>query len=190
MPGTPRYCSRDCKAEAQRRQKPVDREWLYQKYVVEGLGAPEIAQIVGRDEKRVWEWLKGYKIPTRSRGGASSSGSFKKGQPSAFLGRRGLRGADAPNWKGGITPERQAFYANDEWKASVRAVWQRDNDICQRCKLDFRTVDRSQVTFEIHHIVSFAVKELRCELSNLVLLCEGCHDWIHSRANVNKEFLQ
>jgi hypothetical protein len=218
-PGTPRYCSRDCKAEAQRRQKPVDREWLYEKYIVEGLGAPEIAHLVGRDEKRVWEWLKGYKIPTRPRGGASSPGSFKKGQSSAFAGHRhteqardavrqarfrdgrvpylkdgkhhlkGKRGAETPNWKGGITPEHARVYDSQEWKEAVKSVWKRDNATCQRCGKHHNTV-QSRGTFDIHHIIGFEVIELRCVVSNLVLLCEPCHYWVHSNENTRKDFLQ
>jgi len=33
------------------------------------------------------------------------------------------------------------------------------------------------------------VVETRCDINNLVLLCESCHYWVHSSANTNKEFI-
>jgi 5-methylcytosine-specific restriction endonuclease McrA len=30
---------------------------------------------------------------------------------------------------------------------------------------------------------------LRAEPDNLVLLCEACHRWVHSRANIGRVFL-
>lgn len=61
------FCSLDCKGEWQRNQKPYDRDWLYQKYVVEGLSTYQIAKIVDRNPKQVYAWLKGYGIPIRER---------------------------------------------------------------------------------------------------------------------------
>jgi 5-methylcytosine-specific restriction endonuclease McrA len=214
----PRFCSKACKGEMQRRSKPVDREWLYQKYVVEGLDCTQIAALVQRNSKRVWEWLRDYGIPTRGRG-TTGNGRHTKGikpnitpegreRKSAALraarladGRvpylrkdgthamRGRRGADTPNWKGGITPERTAVYGSLEWKAAVKAVWRRDNATCQRCRKHHNTAT-NRGTFDIHHIVSFAVAELRCEVNNLVLLCEECHYWVHSADNVNRDFIR
>lgn len=216
------FCSISCKAEWQRQQKPATKEWLYQKYIVEGLNCTEIAKIVNRDSKGVWNWLKGYGIPTRPRGGHTSPGAFKKGQPSAFRGRklteehkqavREARQKDGripalingkhwlhvytdrkpASWKGGITPERQVLYASAEWKEAVKTVWERDNGICQRCNLDARSVHGKKLrsrTFCIHHKISFMCKEERVNTANLVLLCRPCHLWVHSNANVGKEFL-
>jgi hypothetical protein len=220
----PRFCSNPCKWEWERNNRnfPVTREWLYQKYIVETLGCPDIAKIVGCDPTTVHYWLETYGIPRRSRG-ANIPQQFKKGHKPWMEGRhhsdeakrkvgeasrergavpylrngvhfnKGKRGAVVANWKGGITPERQAFYRSEEWKEAVKVVWKRDNGICQRCGLDHRTVDRKSPTyrkFQIHHILSFAVVERRCDPSNLVLLCDKCHRFIHSKKNVNKEFIQ
>lgn len=216
MPGTPRYCSRDCKAEAQRRQKPVDREWLYQKYIVEKLDCTQIGKMVNRDPKSVWNWLRDYKIETRKRG-TTDNWKYSIGKPHNITpegrkklsdqaraarladGRKpylkngvhhlkGKRGADTPNWKGGITPERAKVYDSREWKEAVKAVWKRDNAMCQKCGKHHNTAE-NRGTFDIHHIVSFEIVELRCTVSNLVLLCEDCHYWVHSNANTEREFL-
>jgi hypothetical protein len=101
----------------------------------------------------------------------------------------GMSGAKSPTWKGGVTPERQSFYTTDEWKETVKTIWQRDNATCQECgkrKDEFRSIQ-----FDIHHIVSFADnKELRAEPSNLVLLCRPCHLWVHSNENTDKKFIK
>lgn len=102
---------------------------------------------------------------------------------------KGKRGAETPNWKGGVTPERQRVYGTEAWKAAVKLVWQRDDARCRRCDLDYRTVDRKQVRFQVHHIKSFAIRERRLDPGNLVLLCGPCHRFVHSRANTAKEWI-
>jgi 5-methylcytosine-specific restriction endonuclease McrA len=210
-----KFCGNECKFAWQRKDKPSN-EWLYQKYIVEGLTAKEIAKIVKRNDKRVWEWLRDARIPTRPRGHNVSE--FRKGKPSTFKGKKhteenkqaqrerrlrdghvpylkngvhwlkGRKGDASPNYKGGITPERQAFYGTPEWKKTAGLVWRRDRATCQRCGI--QKYNEEGIPLDIHHITSFAVKELRLELSNLILLCEKCHYWVHSRKNINKEFIK
>lgn len=193
------------------------REWLEQKYLIEMLDANAIGRLVGRDGKTIWSWLRKLGIKTRPRGGNTAT-QFKPGQTSAFKGRRhtpelrarlsaiakaqgrvpydpaigsymkGKRGSQVPNWKGGITPERQAFYSTAEWKEAVCKVWKRDNATCQRCGV--RNEGKRRYAFDVHHIVSFAFRPLRSEETNLVLLCERCHYWVHSPANVGRLFIK
>jgi hypothetical protein len=101
---------------------------------------------------------------------------------------KGKRGSEVPTWKGGVTPERQAFYSSAEWKVAVKAVWKRDNATCQRCGK--RSQRGERFAFDIHHIVTFAYAPLRAKPSNLVLLCEDCHYWIHSNENVDNLFIK
>lgn len=102
---------------------------------------------------------------------------------------KGRKGALHHNYKGGHTPERQKLQPSDKWKAVVRFVWRRDNAICQKCGLDHRTIKRSDIKFHIHHIYSFSDYELlRTNSDNLVLLCESCHRWVHSKENIEHEF--
>ena len=93
----------------------------------------------------------------------------------------GKTGEANPNWKGGVTPERQALYSSLEWAEVVKVVWARDKAICQRC---------GEPGKHIHHIVSFAVPELRADADNLILLCRDCHSWVHSRKNTEGEFVK
>lgn len=212
------FCNTKCKAAWQQSQKTATKEWLIQKYITEEMDCTQIAGLVQRDAKSVWNWLKGFGIPTRERGFASSATWMKPGKVSLFKGHRhteenkarmsqlaiesgrvpfdknvgpplkGKRGADVPTWRGGVTPERQAFYSSTEWKAAVRMVWKRDDATCQKC-LTRKNSDRSK-QFDIHHIVAFANRTLRAELSNLVLLCEACHYWVHSAKNTDQLFIK
>jgi hypothetical protein len=195
----------------------LEKEWLHQKYIIEGLSMVDIGRMVDRDPKTILHWMRKYEIPTRPRG---TLDNFKGKRRTEFhqteqvkerlrnfakeTGKvpylrnghhfnKGKRGAVVANWKGGITPERQAFCRSNEWKEAVKEVWKRDNGICQRCGLDHRTIDRKSPTyrkFPIHHIISFAVVELRADPSNLVLLCHDCHMFVHSRKNSGRQFIK
>ena len=192
---------------------------LAELYTTQGLGCPQIGRLYERDPKTVLFRLRRAGIPTRKRGTDPALWFIKGGDPRSFSGtkhsvetkaklaiaskdrkpwlRNGVHWLHTvppeqnPNWNGGSTPERQEFYRSGEWKAAVKAVWRRDNATCQCCGLDSRTVDRSTTdTFPIHHIVSFAVRELRAAVDNLVLLCRPCHLWVHSNANAEKKFIK
>ena len=212
------FCDFQCKGRWQSKQHPVSNEWLRQKYITEGLDCVQIGKLVERDAKSVWTWLKIAGIPTRPRG-SDVRQHFIKGQKNPFEGRRhteetkqrmreiaiatgrvpydpavgsymkGRKGSLATNWKGGITPERQAFYLTEEWKEAVKIVWARADAKCERCGKHHNIAER-RGTFDIHHIVSFAVRELRATPTNLALLCADCHSFVHSRKNVKREFLK
>lgn len=209
------FCTRACADEWTRRDKPTT-EWLRSKYIDERLTANDIARIVKRDPKRVWEWLKQAEIPTRPRGSYSSE--MFNGKPSGFRGKkhspesiakmtaarrrtpreayagnghylRGKRGELNPNWKGGHSPERAKFYGTPEWKLAARTVWGRDLGTCQNCGAQAYRTKNPHERWHIHHIDGFANVELRAELTNLVLLCPKCHRWVHGNSNPERKFL-
>lgn len=209
----------ECKSAYQRLAKPVNKEWLEEHYINQRLDTTQIGIMVHRDPKSVWNWLKDFGIPTRSRGHGMTTERQSLAMTGVNLGRKlsaatrkkmsehakrtgrvpydpkigsymkGKKGANTPNWKGGVTPERQAFYATPEWKICVKAVWQRDNAVCRRCGLDNRTILRGTIRFELHHVDSFVVVERRADPSNVLLLCHGCHKWVHSKKNKRRIFL-
>lgn len=215
------FCDKQCKGKWQALQREnlgFTREWLEDQYFTQGKGAYQIGREIGRNGKRVWEWLRDYGIKTRPRG-SDINQQFKKGHESAFKGLKhtdkvkeqlkqlrikdghvpylkngvhhlkGKKGDETPNWRGGCSPERQSFYSSIEWVNSVKYVWKRDNAICQRCG-KYHNTEESRGKFHIHHIESFMNREKRADIDNLVLLCRTCHLWIHSRININKEFLK
>ena len=154
-----------------------DKDWLRAEYVDAHRSAFDIAQQFGVTENAILHWLRKLGIPTRT---MSETRAIKHwGLSGPANGMFGKTGDANPNWRGGCTAGRQAFYCSREWAGAVQAVWFRDLARCQRCGEDGE---------HIHHIVSFAVVELRTEVDNLVLLCRSCHHWVHSRENVNGEY--
>ncbi len=210
------FCNISCKAAYQKLARPVTKEWLRQKYAVEGLTCPQIGLLTSRNPKAVWGWLKDFGIPTRPRGcnvgQLPKDGSQFKGKHHTPATKESIRQArlrdghvpylkngkhwmagkpkeEHPNWKGGATPERQSFYSSPEWAECVKAVWKRDDAKCRKCGLDNRTVLRGMIKFHIHHVDSFAIRERRAVLENLVLLCGDCHRWVHSKRNKKSLFI-
>ena len=96
-------------------------------------------------------------------------------------------GINNHSWKGGITPERQVFNKSVDWKNAVSAVWKRDKATCQNC---LKKQIYKEKSFEVHHIISFKYKELRAAIDNLVLLCNPCHGFIHSKKNLDRRFIK
>lgn len=168
------FCNTNCKGEWQRENlKPlgVTKEWLVQKYEIEGLDCAEIGRLVRRDTKRVWEWLRDYNIPTRTRG-TSTKKQWVQGNrvhPGGYAhsdatktrirqlalsdgrvpyltkdGTHYMLGRNGPNhhgWQGGLTPEREAISRTQEWADAVKAVWARADAKCERCGSDHRAID-------------------------------------------------
>jgi len=167
-------------------QKFREKDWLWQKYVEEELSMGDIASMFNVTEGAIKFWLDKHQIPKRT---VQEARQVKKW---------GLDGPDNPmwnkkgelnhNWKGGVTPERQSFYMSREWKDACSFVWQRDQATCQRCGLNKK--EQRDMPFHIHHIISFENKELRAKTGNLALLCECCHQFVHSRRNKANEFIR
>lgn len=194
------------------------KEWLENEYLIKKRTCNDIAKELKKDPKTIWSWLKKYKIQTRPRGGESSSGSFKKGS-SIWVGKKhsletkekmrqnrlndghvpylkdgvhwlkNINTENHPNYKGGLTPERQSFYSSQIWSDIVKQVWKRDKAICQMCGKNHNE-ENNRGNFHIHHIISFQITEFRSNLSNLILLCKECHLFIHSKKNINKKYIK
>lgn len=236
----PVFCSMSCKAESQKTAKPISRERLFQLYAVDGMGTYQISQLVHRDPKRVFEWLRDFGILTRKRRWEVTPGrkpyhdrawlehEYVRNARSAsdiasgcdvsennilfFLHKLGIprremdeirahkywgtsgaanpmygvTGDRNPNWRGGITPERQSFYISDEWRKASQFVWKRDDATCQKCGIQADV----GIELHIHHKVSFGNRLLRAEPSNLILLCKSCHQFVHSSKNLKGQFIE
>ena len=171
------------KGQHWREHRPYwEKDWLYNEYVVKGRSLGEIAAEYNITEPAIRFWARKHGIPTRT---TSEARKIKHwGVSGVENGMHGATGDKNPNWKGGVSPERQSLYSSQEWSDAVKFVWKRDNATCQRCGKQ----KLSDECFHIHHIITFAVKELRAAPSNLVLLCKECHNFVHSTKNINKEF--
>jgi len=164
-----------------RQHKPYwDKDWLYREYSDHKRSAADIAKDFGVTENAILFWLDKHGIKRRTTSEARTVkrwGSFGKENP-----MYGHTGKKNPNWRGGCTPDRQAFYSSEEWGKVVQKVWARDEYRCQLC-------GASEHGLHIHHIIPFSEKAHRADPDNLVLLCRKCHNFVHSTRNVEGVFL-
>lgn len=172
------------KGEHWRTPKPFwKKEWLYDEYIIKGKSSSEIANEMQCTDNNILFWLQKHKIKTRN---VSEARKLKywgsSGEDNPMFNKRG---ESNPHWKGGITPERQLFYTSQEWKDACAFVWKRDEEKCRRCFIK----KEEGLPFVIHHIIPFRNKETRADVSNLLLLCKVCHDWVHSKKNTKSEFI-
>lgn len=166
------------------RQPHWDKCWLENKYHNEKMSIPEIAKICNCTDSNISFWLKKHGIKGRT---LSEARAIKYwGSEGDKNGMYGVKNEKNPNWKGGISSERAKFYSSEDWKKVVPIIFKRDNYLCQKCGTTHKNKDNA---LHIHHIVSFKEKELRCNTSNLILLCQKCHSWVHSKKNTSKEFI-
>lgn len=168
-----------------RSRKPYwDKQWLNNEYVGNSKSASQIAKEQNCHENNIFFWLYRHGIKTRS---TSEARQIKYwGQSGVDNPMWNKKGELNPNYKGNITPERQSFYVSQEWKKACSAVWKRDRAVCRRCGIKKET----DMPFHIHHIKGFKDKELRADINNLILLCEMCHQWVHSKGNKKNDYIQ
>ena len=85
---------------------------------------------------------------------------------------RVLRGANGPNWQGGLTARHDELRKSVDFKLWREAVFERDNYTCQDCG--------KKQKIQPHHLLSFSkYPEKRFEVSNGVTLCISCHGKRH-----------
>ena len=89
-----------------------------------------------------------------------------------------FRGSNNPNWNAALTDEERDLrkhrgdHCYKEWR---RAVYERDNFTCQKCK-------KRGGDLNVHHIENFsACPHLRYEVDNGITFCEACHTNFHKR---------
>lgn len=194
----------------------LNRDWLYDQYVNQQRSTYDIAKIVHRNAKRVYEKLREFGIQTRKRGEnlRGPDNFMQSGKPNPFAGKkhsdetrkilsekasipkphlRGSRngmfgrcGAKNPRWIDGSSPERQTLYARSFWKELTRIVYERDKYQCVRCSSPHTNNNR----LHAHHIQPWAGNpDSRFDLRNIVTLCQTCHQWVHSKQNTKLLFL-
>lgn len=148
-----------------------NREWLYEQYVTQRQTVEQVAERCETTKEVILGALRKFDIPRR-------------GNSDAQLGRQA--GENNPAWKGGTTPERQRLYRAGHWQELVKQIYERDGYTCQRCGAP-KTARRG---LHAHHLAPWAdAPALRFDHANLITLCRTCHEWVHSTANIEREFL-
>ena len=84
-----------------------------------------------------------------------------------------ISGPNHPNYRGGVTLERDLIRGSIEYKEFQQGVFNHDNWCCKKC-------NKHGGILVAHHILNFADHlELRFEVSNGITFCPDCHNLFH-----------
>lgn len=160
------------------------REWLVHEYIERQRSAGDIAKEAGCTDGNILFWLNKHGIPRRD---VSSARSIKHwGAVGAANPMFGKTGSLNPRYVDGSSPDRQRSYVQAKGREFLKAVYARDEYRCRRCG----AAKSGPRSIHAHHIKPWAGNpDLRFDTSNAVTLCRACHLWVHSRANVAREWL-
>ena len=158
-----------------------DRDYLYDLYINKELSSADIAIKFNVTDGNILYWLRKHGIHRRTIAEARDVKYW--GSPGDTNGMSGRFESLNPNYKGGITPLRQAVYANAEWKALSSSVLKRANGHCERC-------GKPCELLHIHHIIPLQDGgEILCNEDELKVICPKCHGYIHSKNNISRELI-
>lgn len=159
-------------------------EWLRAHYVQQGLSTGDIAALAGVTDAAIIFWLDKHGIPRRT---VSAARALKHwGAAGVANPMHGKVGALNPRYVDGSSPERQRMYARGEGRKFICSVLARDGYCCRRCSAP----KAGRRSLHVHHVQPWAGNAaLRFDASNAVTLCRSCHSWVHSAANVSREWL-
>jgi 5-methylcytosine-specific restriction endonuclease McrA len=96
----------------------------------------------------------------------------------------GLRAILNKGRGGGRRSREMNFYKKPAWLSKRKNVLRRDGYLCQECKRYGKTTPAT----EVHHIIPLEwcliyYVALALESSNLISLCNKCHDKMHDRVS-------
>jgi hypothetical protein len=152
-----------------------DQAWLEREYVDKKRACTEIASEAGCTPNAIYFWLEKHGIPRRDAASAARVSKNRKPLVGASNPMYGKRGPLNKNWKGGVTPLRQAMYSSPRWRRVAAIVRKRDK-CCRLCS------HWGVGEMEIHHIIPFGdAPLLATDPNNLILLCTTCHRKIQGR---------
>lgn len=135
-------------------RRKIDKDWLYQKYVVERLTGNEFYEEYGISPMLLYSrikefgfkreriaWNKGKKMDGKYRKKISKivkklwqNKKYREKLIKAHEKRVLGKGDKHPNWKGGITPAVMKVRNSKKMKKWRKQVFERDNYICVLCK--------------------------------------------------------
>jgi hypothetical protein len=168
-----------------REPKPYwERDWLAREYTERKRSAAEIAAQFGTCENNILFFLAKHGIPRRT---ISETRLVKKwavrGSANGMFGRCGDKN---PRWIDGSSAARYRTGTTSFLKDLIRAVHDRDGWRCVRCGKSHCLHGR----LHTHHIKPWAGNpDCRLLMINIISVCQQCHNWIHSKQNVNCEYL-
>ncbi len=143
-------------------KKYRDKEWLNQKYWVEGMKMDDIADLCegSVSDSTIRRWLNNFDLGTRDRGHPD------------VLEQRIREGEDCHNWKGGVSRDASEYLekrrsAKGDWRTNRLRALERDEYTCQAEGCD-------EDTNLVHHVTPIMDGGTN-ELGNLMTCCRSCH---------------
>jgi len=90
----------------------------------------------------------------------------------------GKRGKLAPNWKGGISEEKNSIRSSAKMKEWRVKVFQRDGYNCRRCGQHGGQLEAHHGCFPVRKLIKTKFEKYLYELQNGITLCKRCHNLI------------
>ena len=189
-----------------RTRTKMDREWLYEQYVILGRSSTDISEDLNKDPSTIAYWLRKLKIPRRVVGSMSQE-RIERNRVEVvclYCGSKFLKSPARANrckrhfcthecsekWSVGehhvlykglkVDQTGRASFEYRQWRI---AVFKRDNYTCQQCG--------SKRKIHSHHLKSYAEHEnLRVDVSNGITLCSKCHFELHGKMKRWSKYLK
>lgn len=142
-------------------------------------------------KNRKWKPDEAYKEKMSKIAKEKGYGKWHKGRKRPLWVREKLskakEGSNAPNWKGGISPQHQIIRGSLKYQLWRASVFARDRYACQKCgaKSGWNKKLKMRNKIHAHHVKAFSkYPELRFDINNGITLCVDCHIKIHKARNL------
>lgn len=163
----------------------IGRAFLEAEYVRGCKSTAEIAARFGVTRYTVSRWLQREGIPRRSVSEARAVKHWAlRGKANGMHGRKG---ALNPNYVDGSASRRRAESELVKKQRELRLlVIERDDGMCCRCGC--KPEGRDLCT---HHVKRWAGnQESRFDPDCVVTICRACHEWVHSKQNTERNWIE
>ena len=158
---------------------PPQKDLLVNLYLEQRKSTREIANQLGRNQRRIMSWLKLYSIPRRTY--KENKMPVKKGGTHnwGYKISESVKGKRNGSWAGGLSPAQYPRVFNKRLKEEIR---KRDNYTCQKCGMtEIEHRIRYGRILTVHHI---DYNKQNCKENNLTTACVKCN----TSSNSNRDY--
>lgn len=74
------------------------------------------------------------------------------------------------------------YWLTSKWVSIREDIKNEQQNKCMKCGNEIIN------KYNIHHLITANISTFRYDKNNLIMVCEDCHKWIHSKKNKNKEY--